>query len=196
MRAGGCGRAGRGRRAGGKASWRWAAEGAPRQYIKSECRVRVVVRVSTSESRARWSSHSIHVYSMAVHAPFCSRTRRTQDELGQLQLCPHGVPIVMSSAAANETRRCTTHHRADPNAPALFPRPACMQLSLEGVDRRPDRLPSAAAAASPVRAHASGLRSPVSGRALWPHHVSRAVHAATACSCVSAEPCAARPPSK
>ena len=31
----------------GKASWRWAAEGALRQYIKSECRVRVVVRVST-----------------------------------------------------------------------------------------------------------------------------------------------------
>ena len=47
VRAGGCGRAERGRRAGGKASWRWAAEGALRQYIKSECRVRVLVRVST-----------------------------------------------------------------------------------------------------------------------------------------------------
>ena len=43
------------------------------------------------------------------------------------------------------------------------------------------RLPSAEAAAAPVLARASGLRSPVSGRVLWPHHVSSAVHITTCC---------------
>ena len=108
-----------------------------------------------------------------------SYTRRTN-----YCVCTECRSHFMSSAPQpimNQTRRFDsllatvfigTTSGADPNAPALFPawHAPCMQLSSEGVDRRPVRgcpLPQPPRRQCAHTRPASGLRSPVSGRALF-----------------------------
>ena len=113
-----------------------------------------------------------------------------QHELGTTLLC--------TSCVTSSATRQHSHGDASPKGPkrarSTSPNLHACDPQRESTDEQ--GLPSAAAAAAPVRARAFGLRSPVSGRALWPHHVSSAVHAAIACSCVSTEPCCAATYSK
>ena len=138
-----------------------------------------------------------------------SYTRRTN-----YCVCTECRSHFMSSAPQpimNQTRRFDsllatvfigTTSGADPNAPALFPawHAPCMQLSSEGVDRRPVRgcpLPQPPRRQCAHTRPASGLRSPVSGRALFGVVAPAPRLEGCACgdglsSCVSAEPCMLR----
>eukprot|EP00964_Phaeocystis_antarctica_P102057 scaffold67481_cov57-Phaeocystis_antarctica.AAC.2 len=111
-----------------------------------------------------------------------------QHELGTTLLC--------TSCVTSSATRQHSHGDASPKGPkrarSTSPNLHACDPQRESTDEQ--GLLSAVAAAAPVRAF--GLRSPVSGRALWPHHVSSAVHAAIACSCVSTEPCCAATYSK
>ena len=99
-------------------------------------------------------------------------------------------------AVPHANTHTVAHHRKGRNAPAVrafshLSRHARMHNPQESTDD--EGLPSAAAAAAPVRARASGLRSPVSGRAYGPTTSrARSTRQQPAAAFKSAEPCVLR----